>query len=99
MQPLISATGGLLAVAPYDGIAEILTTDYKMFEKFIVQIINDPIMMADQQRFVDVGSPMHVMAGYDNLIFGDAIGASEGKDGILLGESRLKYTESGPDGE
>jgi hypothetical protein len=82
----------LLAIAPYDGVAEFLTKDYKTFEKFILQIFHDSAMVADQQSFVDTGSPMQVMAGYDNLIFGDGIDASKGKDGILPGDSRLAYT-------
>jgi len=89
IQPLLEATGGLLAVAPYDGIAEFLTKDYQTFEKFIMQIFLNPIMIADQQSFVDASTAMHVMAGYDNLIFGDAIDASKGKDGILPNDSRL----------
>lgn len=92
IQPLIEATGGLLAVAPYDGVAEFLTKDYKTFEKFIMQIFLNPIIVADQQSFVDTSTAMHVMAGYDNLIFGDAIDGARGKSGILPGDSRLIYS-------
>jgi hypothetical protein len=33
--------------------------------------------------------PIHVMAGYDNLIYGSKIETSGGSDGILPNDSRL----------
>ena len=81
-----------MEIAPYDGIAEFLTKDYETFEAFIMQIFGNPILVADQQTFVASGA-MHVMAGYDNLIFGDSINAAEGRDGILPGDERLVRSE------
>jgi hypothetical protein len=89
IQPLIDKCNGQLAIAPYDGVAEFLTKDYETFEKFITQAFANSVLVADQQRLVDASAAMHVMAGYDNLIFGDAIDAAEGRDGILLGDERL----------
>lgn len=92
IKPLIDATGGLLAIAPYDGIAEFLTKDYETFEQFVMQIFLNPVMVDDQQSFVDASTAMHVMAGYDYLVFGDAFSASQGKDGILPSDPRLVYS-------
>lgn len=57
-----------------------------------MQILLDSDMVVDQKSFVDASVAMHVMAGYDNLIFGDAIDASEGRNGILPGDPRLMYS-------
>ncbi|KZM19923.1 hypothetical protein ST47_g9051 [Ascochyta rabiei] len=92
IQPLIHATHGRLAVSPYDGVAEFLTKDYGTFEKFLMQIFINPVMVADQQSFADDSTAMHVMAGYDNLIFGDAIDALNGANGILPSDPRLVHT-------
>ncbi|KAJ4989790.1 hypothetical protein SVAN01_04627 [Stagonosporopsis vannaccii] len=92
IQPLLNATGGLLAIAPYDGIAEFQTKDYDTFEKFIMQIFHNPVLVVDQQSFVDSGAAMDVMAGYDNLIFSSAGGAARGKTGIQPGDRRLVYS-------
>lgn len=81
-----------MAIAPYDGIAEFQTKDYDAFEKFIMQIFRNPVLVADQQSFVDAGAAMHVMAGYDNLIFSSAAGATKGKNGIQPGDERLVYS-------
>lgn len=86
-------TAGLLEIAPYDGVAEFLTKDYETFEKFVLQIFNDPVLVADQQGFVDARSAMHVMAGYDELVYGDAIDAARGRNGILPGDKRLKCSK------
>lgn len=32
----------------------------------------------------------HVMVGYDNLIFGNAIPVTGGADGVLAGDARLE---------
>lgn len=37
-----------------------------------------------------MAGPIHVMAGYDNLIFGSKIETSGGEDGILPTDRRLK---------
>jgi hypothetical protein len=73
-------------------MAEFLMKDYDTYEKFIMQIFLNPVMVADQQSFVDASAAMHVMAGYDNLIFGDAIDASKGKNGILPSDPRLVHS-------
>ncbi|KAF3035628.1 hypothetical protein E8E11_005607 [Didymella keratinophila] len=92
IRPLIAVSNGLMEIAPYDGVAEFLTKDYATFGAFILQIFGNPILVADQQSFVDSSLPMHVMAGYDDLIFGDAIDAAEGRDGILPDDPRLVYS-------
>jgi hypothetical protein len=88
IQPLIAVADGLMEIAPYDGVAEFLSRDYQTFEQFIMQIFGNPVLVADQQTFVASGA-MHVMAGYDSLIYGDAIDAADGGDGILPGDERL----------
>ena len=79
----------MLEIAPYTGVAEFVTRDYDAFEKFIMQIFHDPVLVADQQEFVDARSAMQVMAGYDELVYGDAIDAARGRDGILPRDPRL----------
>jgi hypothetical protein len=81
-----------METAPYHGVAEFLTKGYETFEESIMQIFGNPILVADQQTFVGSGA-MHVMAGYDNLIFGDAIQAAEGRNGVLLGDGWLVRSE------
>jgi hypothetical protein len=81
-----------MEIAQYDEAAEFLTKDYGTFEEFIMQIFGNPILVADQQTFVASGA-MHVMAGYDSLIFGDAIQAAEGRNGVLLGDGWLVRSE------
>lgn len=49
-----------------------------------MQIFVKPVMVADQQSFVDARIEMHVAAGDDNLILGDAIDAAKGKIGFSL---------------
>ncbi|KAF2132409.1 hypothetical protein P153DRAFT_275417, partial [Dothidotthia symphoricarpi CBS 119687] len=88
IQPLLAAVGGAMLLAPYDGIAEFHTSDYATFEKFILSVFNDPIQVGDQQTFIEAGAPLHVMAGYENLIFGSGIETSNGYDGILPEDSR-----------
>lgn len=83
-----------MQLAPYDGIAEFHTKDYETFEKFILSVFADPLLVEDQHEFVDAGSPLHVMAGYDNLIFGSGIKTSKGYDGILPGDRRFIYSEN-----
>lgn len=39
---------------------------------------------------MDMTQGYHVMVGYDNLIFGNAIPMTGGTDGILAGDPRLK---------
>jgi hypothetical protein len=45
-------------------------------------------------RFVDVVKGYHIMAGYDNLIFGAAV-PGLGKDGIMAGDARLTAKSDG----
>lgn len=57
-----------------------------------MQIFHNPVLVADQQGFVDAGAAMHVMAGYDNLIFSSTDGATRGKKGIQPDDRRLVYS-------
>ncbi|KAJ4374296.1 hypothetical protein N0V83_003037 [Neocucurbitaria cava] len=92
VQHLLTAVNGAMQLAPHDGIAEFHAKDYETFEKFILSVFADPIIVGDQQVFVNAGSPMYVMAGYENLIFGSGIRTSNGYDGILPEDHRFKYS-------
>lgn len=45
------------------------------------------------ERFVDLEKGYDIMVGYDNLVFGNGIESSGGKDGILSADSRLDISE------
>lgn len=91
LQRLITGTGGAMALAPYDAIAEFHTKDYETWEKFILSVFSDPAIVGDQNKFVDGTSPLHIMGGYDNLIFGSGIRTSGGYNGIMPGDRRFRY--------
>ncbi|CAO2657218.1 Nn.00g033440.m01.CDS01 [Neocucurbitaria sp. VM-36] len=93
VQRLLAAVGGSMQLAPYDGIAEFHTKYYETFERFILSVFADPLIVGDQRKFVNMSSPLHVMAGYENLIFGSGINTSNGYEGVLPGDLRLKYSE------
>jgi hypothetical protein len=94
ISPVVQMSKGAITYAPYDGIAEFYAKDYDHFDKFLSAVFPDPVVNADMQMFADVPFGIHVMGGYDSLIFGRAIHEHGGKDGILASDPRLKY--SGP---
>lgn len=89
IQPLLDSVDGVLALAPYDGIAEFHAKDSASIQRFITHAFGDPAIAADQQLFVDSSYPLQIMVGYDNLIFGSGIKTSGGKHGILPDDPRL----------
>ncbi|KAF1841557.1 uncharacterized protein K460DRAFT_291381, partial [Cucurbitaria berberidis CBS 394.84] len=90
-QRLLTAVGGAMQLALYDGIAEFHTKDYETFEKFVLSVFADPLLVGDQKKFVSSDSPLHIMAGYENLIFGSGISISNGYDSVVPGDRRFKY--------
>lgn len=80
---------GMVDMAPYDGIAEFHTKDSASILRFINNAFGNPTIVKDQQYFVDTGMTLHVMAGYDTLIYGSGIETSNGTDGIMPADPRF----------
>lgn len=91
LEPLINLSQGLIRTAAYDGIAEFHAPNYESFYKFITSVLADPAQNGDMPKFVDVNAGIEIMAGYDNLMLGNAIKSSGGNDGILPNDKRLIY--------
>ncbi|KAF2275914.1 uncharacterized protein EI97DRAFT_458912 [Westerdykella ornata] len=84
-----------LQPAPYDGIAELYAPDMDDFQKFMNGVLRDEPTQKDIVRFVDVAAGLHVMAGYDDLVYGLAAPGMGGSDGIVPGDERLVYSDGG----
>ncbi|KAF2728953.1 hypothetical protein EJ04DRAFT_569079 [Polyplosphaeria fusca] len=78
-----------MALAPYDGCAEFHAKDAEGFLRFMVDVHAAKELVGCGSRFIDEVKGMHIMAGYDNLIFGGKIGTSGGSDGLLGGDRRF----------
>lgn len=89
IQPILD--GGGVVLAPYDGIAEFHARDAASLQRFISRAFADPQVSADEDVFVDKSGPLHLMAGYDNLIFGSEIATSGAGHGILPDDNRLQF--------
>jgi hypothetical protein len=92
--PLLSSN---VQYAPYDAVAEFHAKDVQHFREFIDAAWASPEVAADIAKFVDMEHGLHILPGYDGLIFGKAIQhvgeGKRGRDGILPGDGRLVYSE------
>lgn len=68
----------------FDGCSEIWVKDWESYERFMNSPEYANVMNPDCKHFMEM--PIHVMAGYENVIFGRAIPDSGGKDGVLESE-------------
>lgn len=99
----------------YDGCAEFHAENAEQFLRFMADIHNSKELVGEWiwlrfiikakrmagcgSRFTDVDDGMHVMVGYDNLIYGSNIATSGGCDGILPSDPRIARNGSGFDGK
>ncbi|KAF9730029.1 hypothetical protein PMIN04_012799 [Paraphaeosphaeria minitans] len=74
----------------YDGCAEFHAENAEQFLRFMADIHNSKELVGCGSRFTDVDDGMHVMVGYDNLIYGSHITTSGGCDGILPSDPRIE---------
>lgn len=66
--------------------------DNGTFKKDIMQIYLNSVVIAGQQSFVHATAAMHVVAGYENKIFGYAIDAVKGRNEFFPGDPRLVHS-------
>ncbi|KAF2107229.1 Malate/L-lactate dehydrogenase [Lophiotrema nucula] len=99
--PLLEGNGGNMHALPWDGCAEFHARTGEDFVKFIQSVYDSKELVGCGTRFIDPLVGMHIMAGYDDLIYGSAISTSfglsnmPGNDGVLPADERLiaKKTE------
>ncbi|CBX98198.1 hypothetical protein LEMA_P096070.1 [Plenodomus lingam JN3] len=96
LEPLLEASIGSMQIAPYDGCAEFHAESAEHFVSFMKGVYASAHLVEKTgcgTRFVDLVKGYHVMAGYDNLIFGPKIRGESGSDGIMKGDKRLNVSE------
>ncbi|KAI8939337.1 hypothetical protein NX059_003128 [Plenodomus lindquistii] len=94
LEPLFEASAGSMQSAPYDGCAEFHAESAEHFVGFMKGVYASAHLVGCGTRFVDLTKGYHVMAGYDNLIFGPQIpGLQGGSDGLMKGDARMNVSE------
>jgi len=82
-----------MKIAPYDGCAEFHAESAEHFVSFMKRVYDSAHLVGCGTRFVDLVKGYHVMAGYDNLIFGPSFPGHSRSDGILQGDKRMSVSE------